>query len=321
MSQSESVSNTIATRITSVKDLARNTRLYVLQPRGGDLPYAEAGSHIDLHLANGLLRQYSLVIRQATTSQYMIAVKRDERGRGGSTFIHSSLKVGDHIEISPPRNHFPLDENAQHTLLVAGGIGITPIYSLFHRLRSLGRSAELYYACRSKAEAAFLDELASYEGVRFHFDDENEGQFFDVKQFFADADLTSSFYCCGPAPLMDVFEREAMSASVPSTNVHMEYFTPKVRPASSTSFTVRLAKDGRVVHVPENRSILEVLVEIGIQIEHSCSEGVCGTCETRVLSGIPDHRDSVLTLKEREMSRTMMVCCSRSHSAELVLDL
>jgi ferredoxin-NADP reductase len=320
MSQSRA-SNSIATRVADVRELAKNTRLYVLQPLEGEFPYADAGSHIDLHLANGLVRQYSLVMKNPTTSRYEIAIKLDERGRGGSSLIHSSLRVGDQIEISAPRNHFPLDEDAKRTLFVAGGIGITPIYSMLHRLRSLDRPSELYYACRSKADAAFLAELAGYKDVHFHFDDENDGRFLDVKQVFSNTDPTSNFYCCGPSPLMDAFEHAAASANVPSANVHMEYFTPKEQVSLSGSFTVHLAKSGKVLEVPEGRSILEVLVEAGIQIEHSCSEGICGTCETKVLSGIPDHRDSVLTPKERKANNTMMICCSRSHSPDLVLDV
>jgi ferredoxin-NADP reductase len=311
----------IATHVADVRELARNTRLYVLQALAGELPPAAAGSHIDLHLANGLVRQYSLVISRPGTSQYEIAVKLDERSRGGSSLIHSSLRVGDRVDISAPRNHFPLDEAAPHTLFVAGGIGITPIYSMLHRLRSLRRSWELHYACRSKVDAAFLDELANYGEVHFHFDDENDGRFFDVKRVFATTDPMASFYCCGPSPLMEAFEREAASANVPSTNVHMEYFTAKEPLTLSGSFTVRLARSGKVLNVPEGRSILEVLVEAGIQIEHSCSEGICGTCETKVLMGVPDHRDSVLTPQERAANSTMMICCSRSRSPELVLDL
>lgn len=313
--------NTIETRIADVRELARNTRLYVLEPLAGELPPADAGSHIDLHLANGLVRQYSLVIGNAASSRYEIAVKLDERSRGGSSLIHASLRVGDRVQISAPRNHFPLDETAPRAVLVAGGIGITPIYSMLHRLRSLGRRWQLFYACRSRADAAFLEELAGYAEVRCHFDDEHDGRFFDVRQVFAEADPQSSYYCCGPAPLMAAFEREAAAASVPGTNVHMEYFTAKEPLAMSGSFAVRLARSGRVLSVPEGRSILDVLVEAGVQIEHSCSEGICGTCETRVLSGTPDHRDAVLTQKERDANNTMMVCCSRARSAELVLDL
>lgn len=313
--------NVITVRITDIRGIAKNTSLYVLQPLHGELPSADAGSHIDLHLPNGMMRQYSLVIKEPTNTQYVVAIKLDERSRGGSSFIHAQFKIGDQIKISAPRNHFSLNETAPYTIFVAGGIGITPIYSMLHRLRSLNASWELYYACRSQRDAAFFPELAAYPQAQFHFDEESDGRYLDVQQIFADVVPTTNFYCCGPSPLMTKFEQEARLAKVPDTNIHVEYFTAKEPISLSGAFKVRLAKSGRVLTVPEGRTVLEVLIEAGIQIEHSCSEGICGTCETKVLAGIPDHRDSVLTPKEREANNTMMVCCSRSKSAELVLDL
>lgn len=310
----------IEVTVAAVEDLARNTRLYTFAA-ARDLPAPTAGAHIDLHLANGLVRQYSLVIKEPSLTRYAVAIKLDEHTRGGSSFIHSSLKTGDRLRISAPRNHFPLNEQASHSVLIAGGIGVTPIYSMRNRLQSIGASWELHYACRSKSDAAFHADLALHPQAHFHFDDENEGRFLDLKKIFAATPNTANFYCCGPTPLMASFEDQAKAAQVPVENVHVEYFTPKGAVSLSRAFTVRLARSGLVLEVPEGRTILDVLVEAGIQIEHSCSEGICGTCETKVLEGIPDHQDSILTPQERAANNTMMVCCSRSKTPELVLDL
>lgn len=306
--------------VSAVRELARHTNLYTFTA-DTNLPSPSAGAHIDLHLANGMIRQYSLVIDEPSTASYSVAVKLDEHSRGGSKFIYSNLKVGDRIRVGAPRNHFPLRESASHTVLMAGGIGVTPIYSMAKRLQALGASWELYYACRSEADAAFYDELSQYKQVHFHFDDQHQGRFLDVRSVFASASNTANFYCCGPTPLMAAFESEAKTAKVPDENVHAEYFSAKEPVALSGAFTIRLARTGRVLQVPEGRTIIDVLVDAGIHVEHSCSEGICGTCETKVLAGIPDHRDSVLTAQERAANQTMMVCCSRAKTPELVLDL
>lgn len=306
--------------LVEIRELARNTNLYVFQS-DHDLPTPSAGAHIDLHLANGMVRQYSLVVKEASANTYAVAVKLDERTRGGSSFIHSILKPGDRLRISAPRNHFPLNESASHSVLVAGGIGITPIYSMLNRLQARSASWELHYACRSKADAAFYEDLVQYPNCHFHFDDENQGHFINIKGIFVEAQRTANFYCCGPTPLMASFENEAKAAHVPLEGIHVEYFTPKEIVSLSGAFSVKLARSGRVLQVPEGRTILDVLVEAGVQIEHSCSEGICGTCETKVLAGIPDHQDSVLTQQERQANNTMMVCCSRSKSPILVLDV
>jgi tetrachlorobenzoquinone reductase len=306
-------------RVSEIKPVARDINLYQLKAINPiALPEGNAGSHIDLHLANGLVRQYSLVLDD-DKQDYVVAVKRDQASRGGSTFIHQQIHVGTTLRISEPRNHFLLDENAPYIVLIAGGIGITPIYSMIHRLRQLGRPWELHYASRSRAEMAFLAELSVMPEANRHFDDESGGTFLDIAKIVKNASSDAHFYCCGPMPLMDAFETAA--ASVPEGKKHVEYFAAKEAPSRHGGFTIRLAKSGKTFVVRSGESILDVITAAGINVEHSCTEGICGTCETRVLAGIPDHRDSILTDEERVSNKTMMICCSGSLSDELLLDL
>jgi ferredoxin-NADP reductase len=224
------------------------------------------------------------------------------------------------MTISLPRNHFPLDESALHSVLVAGGIGITPILAMARRMDALGRSWELHYACRSRADAAFLDELAGFgEQVRLRCDDEHPGSFLDIAAIARTAAPGTHFYCCGPKPMLAGFE--AAMADIPSERVHLEYFAPKDEAATGGGFTIELIRSGREIFVPAGKSILDVVQEAGIRVAHSCTEGVCGSCETGVLRGRPDHRDSVLSPGERARGDVMMICCSGSLDDRLALDL
>jgi tetrachlorobenzoquinone reductase len=315
----------IDVRVSEIRRAARDINLYWLEPIELEpieqvmRSPASAGAHVDLHLANGFVRQYSLVLERDRGVAYVVAVKRDQASRGGSEFIHREFRVGTMLQISGPQNHFPLKENAPHTVLIAGGIGITPIYSMARRLVELNRSWELHYACRSRADMAFIEEFSSMPEVHPHFDDESDGAFLDIDGILKGARPDAHFYCCGPMPLMESFEKAA--AGVPAEQRHVEYFTPKDAPSRQGSFTVRLAKSEKTLSIPEGQSILDVVLAAGIAVEHSCTEGICGTCETKVLAGTPDHRDSLLTAAERAANKTMMICCSGSLSDELVLDL
>jgi tetrachlorobenzoquinone reductase len=314
-------SGTIDVRVVRVDDCGRDIKAYTLARLDQvKLPSADAGSHIDLLLPNGLIRQYSLILTDASTSKYRVAIKRDICSRGGSSYIHSDVQVGAVLKIKPPRNHFPLDESASHSVLIAGGIGITPIFSMAHRLLRLNKSWELYYACRCRADLAFVDEMPGGPNIHLHLDDESDGGFLDLGRIIAGAPAETHFYCCGPSPLMGAFEKAA--AGVPAEQQHVEYFAPKEAPLPlHGGFKVRLAKSGKVLTIPEGGTILDTLKEAGVCVDHSCTEGICGTCETKVLAGIPEHRDSVLTPAERAANNTIMVCCSGSKSEELVLDL
>jgi vanillate O-demethylase ferredoxin subunit len=293
-------------------------------PAGNDLPAFTAGSHIDLNLPSGLVRSYSLVNSQDERHRYLVAVQKDRASRGGSTWVHDKLRTGDIITISAPRNNFPLAEDAAHSLLIAGGIGMTPLWCMTQRLTALGRSVELIYCVRTRKEAAFRDRIAALEGkpgakVTFNFDGEPGGKMLDIVAVTAAAAPTTHIYCCGPLPMLEAFE--TATKDLPRERVHVEYFTAKDAPAAEGGFTVVLAKTGKTFQIAPGKTILETLLDAGLNVASSCLEGVCGTCETKVLEGIPDHRDVVLTDSERKANKTMMICCSGAKSDKLVLDL
>lgn len=288
-------------------------------PDGAPLPPFTAGAHIDLHLANGLIRSYSLVNPQAERQRYVIAVQKDRATRGGSKWVHEQLRVGDLVTVSAPRNNFPLAEEAPHSVLFAGGIGITPIMSMLERLTTLGRSWELHYCARTRAGAAFVERLAGRPEVRFNFDEEPGGALLDIAAIVRGARPGTHFYCCGPLPMLETFE--AITASLAPERVHVEYFAAKEPPAHAGGFTVVLAKSGREIAIPAGKTILDALLEAGVEVPYSCKEGVCGTCETRLLEGVADHRDLILTKEEHAANRSMMICCSGAKSERLVLDL
>lgn len=295
---------------------------------GYELPSFSAGAHIDVELpvkderGHFVVRQYSLCNDPAERERYVIAVGRDAFSRGGSRYLHDQLHKGDVLHVSTPRNHFQLYEPALHTVLVAGGIGITPLLAMARRLSALGRAWQLYYCARTPARAAFLDLLRSLPGeVIPVFDGVPGGMPIDLVHVARNAPSDAHLYCCGPAGLMEAFER-AMS-SRPSHAVHVEWFAPRSATvqASAGAFDVRLARSGLTLKVPADKSILDVLNDAGIPVQYSCCDGVCGTCETRVLAGRPDHRDSVLLGDDAKLTDRIMVCVSRSATPALTLDL
>ena len=194
-------------RVTAIRYVARDTNLYEFAPLDGKpLPPYEPGAHTDLHLPNGLVRQYSLINAEPDTLSYTVGIKRDPASRGGSRYVHDELRVGKTLKISAPRNNFPLVEDASHVVLLAGGIGITPIWCMVQRLQKLDRSWKLYYACRSRADMAFLQALEAMGRAQFHFDDESAGNVLDVKAIVAEAPKDAHLYCCGPTPMLKAFE-------------------------------------------------------------------------------------------------------------------
>ncbi|WP_045876230.1 PDR/VanB family oxidoreductase [Pseudofrankia sp. DC12] len=296
----------------------------LVRPDGSALPPFTAGAHVDLSLPNGLVRGYSLCGDQGDWYRYVVAVNRDAHSRGGSAWIHDSLRPGQLLEVSAPRNNFPLVEDAADSVLIAGGIGVTPLLGMARRLAALGREWTLHLAVRTRGQAAFLEELRALAGdrpdrVRLHVDEEDGGKVLDLAGVLAGLGDATHVYCCGPLPMLEAFEKQA--AGVPAERRHVEYFAAAQAPATEGGFEVELARTGRTVRVPAGRTILETLLEAGIACYYSCTEGVCGSCETPVLGGEPDHRDEVLTDQEKEAGGTMMICCSGSRSARLVLDL
>ena len=312
----------IEVRLTEIETVARDTNVYTFRrPDGARLPPYKPGAHIDTHLPNGLIRQFSLLNPEADPESYVVAIKLDAASRGGSRYIFDDLRVGHTLKISAPRNNFPLVENAEHVVLFAGGIGITPICCMAQQLAAQSRSWELYYSCRSRADMAFLStvEKLGPERVHLHFDDEANGTFLDLAGAVAKAPPNAHFYCCGPNPMLGAFE--AAAATRPHHNVHVEYFTPKAEAATAGGFWVELARSGEEYYIPEGKKILEVLYEAGVDVDYSCELGICGECVTRVISGIPEHRDSVLSEEEQAANDKVMICCCGCKSERLVLDM
>lgn len=311
---------TLQVRVKSATWEAPNIVSYELRAvTGNDLPPFSAGAHLDLTLGNGMVRSYSLLNSQAERHRYVIAVQKDRASRGGSQWIHDKVRPGDVLSINGPRNNFPVCETAEFSIFIAGGIGITPILSMIDRLSTLRRAWELVYCARNRSGAAFFDVLEGKPGVRFNFDEEPGGTMLDVAAMVRSAPAQSHLYCCGPLPMLGAFEEA--TKDVDRSRVHVEYFAAKEAPALSGGFTVILARSRREIPVPPGKTILDALTAAGVDVPFSCTEGVCGSCETAVLEGIPDHRDLVLTDSERSSNKTMMVCCSGSKTERLVLDL
>lgn len=283
----------------------------------GMLPAWDPGAHIDLVLPTGITRQYSLCGETSDKGRWKIGVLRESRSRGGSAFLHESLKIGDHLTIRGPRNHFKLVD-ARSYVFIAGGIGITPLLPM---LRALGdrKPWRLLYGGRSRASMAFVDALQALPGSVLIRPQEEYG-LLDLDGALVDVDSACAVYCCGPEPLVQVVERK--SRAWPQGTLHVERFKPREQEAhADRPFEIVLARSGRSLTVAAGQSIVEALSEAGIRVDTVCREGTCGTCETAVLEGIPDHRDSVLSDVERAGNRTMMLCCSRAHSPRLTLDI
>ena len=293
-------------------------------PNAAALPEFTAGAHIDVQLPGGLTRSYSLVNPQQERHRYVIAVNRDAASRGGSRFMHEALKVGAMLAVTHPRNNFRLVEDAPASVLVAGGVGITPILCMLERLTELKRPWTLHYCARTRQSAAFLDRLhelrnANAGAVHLNFDHGSVSNMLDIGTVVDAAPPEAHLYCCGPIPMLEAFEKA--SGKLPSQQAHVEYFSAKELPAAEGGFVVELARSGKVVPVPRGMTILDALLEAGVDAPYSCMEGVCATCETRVIAGIPDHKDLVLTKEEHASNQVMMICCSGSKTEKLVLDL
>ncbi len=316
--------HSLTVRIAAVGDVAHNIRSFELRaPDGGPLPPFVAGAHIDVDLPGGMMRQYSLLNAPHERDRYVIAVAREAASRGGSIYMHDRLGLGDTLAISAPRSHFLLDETGSYSVLVAGGIGITPIWCMAQRLTAIGARWEMHYAARTRGAAALLEEieLAVAEGsgrlaTYFNLDGD---PLMDLAGIVASAPDGAHFYCCGPLGLLDAYKLAC--AGVPADRVHFEQFTAAAPAALDGGFTIELARSGRAIEVAAGESILDALKAAGMRAAYSCREGVCGSCETAVLAGTPDHRDAILTDAERAEGKTMMICCSGSLSAKLVLDM
>ncbi len=299
--------------------------LELVRPDRHELPAFDPGAHIDVHLPNGMVRQYSLCNHPGETQRYLISVLKDPASRGGSVALHEQVTQGDRLQISEPRNLFPLAEYSERSLLLAGGIGVTPILCMARTLAGAGEEFDMHYCARSRSHMAFMQEIAQSnfaDRVQLHFDDEAPEQHFDADKVLADPAPGTHLYVCGPAGFLDHVLAKAAAHGWPAAQVHREYFTASPTDhADDESFEVEIRSSGQVLSIPPDRSVLQVLEEAGIFIPVSCEEGVCGTCMTRVLAGEPDHRDLFMTEQEHALNDQFTPCCSRAKSGRLVLDL
>lgn len=289
-------------------------------PQGAALPAWTPGAHLDLVLP-GVTRQYSLCGDPHDRYAYRVAVLREERSRGGSRFVHDTLRVGDLVEVGGPRNRFPLVP-AERYLFLAGGIGITPVLPMVAAAEAAGAQWSLAYGGRRRASMAFLGELAAY-GDRADIMAEAERGPLDLDALLGTPRDDTAVYCCGPEGLLLAVEQRC--ASWPEGSLHVERFRAKAQPADETAhdreFEAVCERTGTTVRIPVGRSVLDCLEEAGVAVPSACREGVCGSCETKVLAGEVEHRDSLLSASERESGHTMMLCVSRAACDRLVLDL
>lgn len=317
----------IATVVRAARPAAASVRLLELAHLDGDpLPRFAAGDHIDVTLAPGLIRSYSLIgAPEPEPSSYQIAVALDPASRGGSRTVHEYVHTGSRLMISDPVGDFPLTETAPHSVLIAGGIGITPVLSMARRLTQLEASWEVHYAARSRHAAAFLPELlaladAGAGNLQTYLADEDGPRSLKTASLVADTPGTAHFYCCGPASMLADFE-EATQGLDPE-RVHLERFRGDPPTAlGGQGLTVELSRSGMTLQVPPEETILDAVLDAGVDVDFSCMEGICGSCRTTVLSGEPEHHDTVLTPQERSAANTMMICCSGARGTRLVLDL
>ncbi len=304
--------------------------LELVSTDGGPLPAFEAGAHIDIAVpgetaGSSIVRQYSLCNAPGETHRYVLGVLRDAASRGGSAGVHERLNVGDVVSISAPRNHFPIDKAAGHHLLLAGGIGITPLLAMALALQAQGKPFTLHHATRSASRTPFVEMLkqaAFAPQVHHHFDDGAAEQRLDIENVLANASPDTHLYVCGPQGFMDAVLNRAKAAGWASERVHYEFFgaAPAAR-ADDGSFEIEIASTGQVIPVAADVSALQAMLDAGFDIPMSCEQGVCGTCLTGVKGGEVDHRDHFLTDEEQAANDQFMPCCSRSKTARLIVDL
>ncbi len=309
-------------RISEIRDEATDIRSYCLEPvESPSLPAFRAGAHVDVFISDDLSRQYSICSDPKHSAFYRIGVQKDPNSTGGSEAIFTQFKVGDVIDISEPRNHFELEPSGTDFVLIGGGIGITPILAMAQALAHQKKNFQLFYLARSANRFAFadlLDQTPLRKKVVRHCD-ETDGMP-DLASMIGAHANGRHVYCCGPGPLMDAVKDAGRSW--PPMTVHFEHFTrAEIDQNSNTSFDLQLGRDGPVVTVGADDSVLDILRANGYEVETQCTQGLCGTCEQRVLEGEVDHRDLVLEDDEKAENSCMMVCVSRALSKKLVLDV
>jgi ferredoxin-NADP reductase/nitrite reductase/ring-hydroxylating ferredoxin subunit len=301
---------------------AQDVAGFELRPLRGHLPTFQAGAHIDAHLPNGQVRQYSIINAPGETDSYVIGVKREEPSRGGSRCLHETVREGDVLAISEPRNNFPLRRDAVRTIFIAGGIGITPLLAMAQALDHSALVYELHYFARSREGLAFPDRLARLgDHLSTHLDLSAAATEQTIGALLSNYRPRMQVYVCGPAPMLDATRRIASELGWPESQVHFEYFKNTHTIDDSSCFEIALARSVVTLQVPPGKTILQVLRESRIGIPSSCEQGACGTCLATVLEGEPDHQDVYLNDPEKRSGTKIITCVSRSKSPRLVLDL
>lgn len=320
------MSQTIEVLVSRRQQLAEGIiGLELIAADGGNLPPFSAGAHIDVHVpVVSVVRQYSLANDPRETSRYVIAIQQEPNSRGGSVGMHNYVQEGERLHISAPRNHFELVP-APHMVLIAGGIGITPLFAMARQLAAEEVSFALHYVTRTPQRMAFYEELQQSEfadRVHFYYSDLPEGARFDVSALLQTVSDQAHVYVCGPSSLIDAVVDQAEKAQILPERIHREYFhNEQLSTGTEHSFEVCIASTGAEFLVEADQSIAQVLEANGVFVPVSCEEGVCGTCLTGVLEGDIDHRDVYLTDEEKAENNQMAVCCSRARSSRLILDL
>lgn len=325
MNQHSAMSGTrISLRVISAVPVAERVRELVLAPETGDLPPFSPGAHVEVSLPDGDTRPYSLIDfdgSAAAPAQYRLAVLLEEDSEGGSRFMHA-LSRGAMVTINAPKNNFPLHEGDAPALLIAGGIGVTPIISMATALKAAGRPYRLVYAAQDAARMAFREVLKAAHGdaLQLHFDDRAGGPL-PLQSLIEAAAKGTHLYVCGPRPMIAAARETAEAAGFTPERVHFELFERAAPQDGDQPFEVEIASTGQVFTIPPGKSVIDVLEAEGIDLMYDCQRGDCGICQTDVLEGVPDHRDVVLSKDERASGRVMQICVSRAKSARLKLDL
>lgn len=315
----------VAARIQLADDIAG----YELSPvSDGELPVFEAGAHIDLHVPGGPIRQYSLYDLPGESPCYRIGVLRDPQSRGGSAKLLENVHAGDTLTISAPRNHFALhNDQKDRSILFAGGIGITPIFCMAQQLAREHRVFEMHYCGRTPSRMAFIDRLQQAQfgdgsQVHVHVDDGAPGQQLDARSAIGAPSSDKHLYVCGPTGFMDHILQTARELGWDEAHLHREYFAAApIDSSGDERFEIEISSSGKIIEVHADQSAAHALLDAGFNLPLSCEQGVCGTCMTKVLTGVPDHRDLYLTDEERARNDNFMPCCSRAKTSRLVLDL
>ena len=320
MSDPATVLNVAISRRETLADEIIGLDLVALD--GAPLPAFDAGAHVDVYVSPSVVRQYSICNDPTERTYYRLGILRETSSRGGSAEIHRTFVEGRRIKIGPPRNNFRLVDGARQVILLAGGIGITPLLSMALHLKRRGTPFHLYYCTRTRGRTAFLSELSGELAVHttVHFDDGPDTQRFSAEKIAFEPNPGTHIYVCGPQGFMDWAIGELKRLGWSQDNVHVEYFTATADKSGDT-FQVVAARSGKTVEVPTGKSIAETLIANGIEVPMSCEQGVCGTCLTKVLNGIPDHRDVYQTAVEKATNQYMTPCCSRALSPTIELDI